>query len=463
MSTQASSSSGSSRREFLKKGSTAGLASLAFPTIISSSALGLNGAVAPSNRITMAFIGVGNQGTNDMRGFLRDERVQVVAVCDPNRESAGYWSGAVAGRDPAKRIVEQHYAEKKPSGNYKGCDAIEDFREVLGRADIDAVEIATPDHWHTIPVIMAARAGKDIYCQKPLSLTIYEGRMMSDAIKRYDRVFQTGSQQRSGRRFLHACELVRNGRIGKLQRVTCGLPSGRPDYGKTADRKSPEPVPAGFNYDLWLGPAPEAPYSPARTHVNFRWIFDYSGGQVTDWGGHHPDIAQWGMGTTKTGPVAIKNAKGEFPEDPIWNTATQYEFDAIYENGVVMTVTSKMKEGNGVRFEGTDGWVFVNRGTIDAGDPKLLEEKFGAGDIRLKQSTDHFRNFIDCVISREEPIAPCEEAHRSISICHLGNISMLLGRDLKWDPKNEQIHGDAAAQWMLNRPYRKPWSLESLV
>lgn len=463
MSTKASSSSGSSRRQFIKRGSTAGLASLAFPTIISSSALGLNGAVAPSNRITMAFIGVGNQGTNDMKGFLRDERVQVVAVCDPNRESPGYWSGKVAGRDPAKRIVENFYADNTPSGKYKGCDAIEDFREVIGRKDIDAVEIATPDHWHTIPVIMAARAGKDIYGQKPLSLTIKEGRMMSDAIKKYDRVFQTGSQQRSDRRFLHACELVRNGRIGKLQRVTCGLPSGRPDLGKTGDRKAPEPVPAGFNYDLWLGPAPAAPYSPARTHVNFRWILDYSGGQVTDWGGHHPDIAQWGMGTTRTGPVAIKNAKGEFPPDPLWNTATQFEFDAVYENGVVLTVTSKMKEGNGVRFEGTDGWVFVNRGTIDASDPKLLEEKFGAGEIRLKRSTNHFRNFIDCVISREEPVAPCEEAHRSISICHLGNIAMLLGRDLKWDPNNEQIDGDPSAQWMLNRPYRKPWSLADLV
>ena len=169
------------------------------------------------------------------------------------------------------------------------------------------------------------------------------------------------------------------------------------------------------------------------------------------------------MGTTKTGPVAIKNAKGEFPDDPIWNTATQYEFDAIYENGVVMHVTSRMKEGNGVRFEGTDGWVFVNRGTIDASNPDLLTETFGAGEVRLKESNNHFRNFIDCVVSREEPVAPCEEAHRSISICHLGNISMLLGRDLKFDPKTEQIHHDVAAQWMLNRPYRKPWSLESLT
>src|SRR5580693_8014636 len=264
---------------------------------------------AASDRITLGVIGTGNQGTGDMQNFLKDERVQVVAVCDLNKESPGYWDGAIAGREPARNLVEWHYARAKRSGIYKGCTAYEDFRDLLARKDIDTVLIAVPDHWHSIPVIEAARAGKDIYGEKPLSLTIAEGRAMSDAVRRYKRIFQAGSQQRSDERFRHACELVRNGRIGKLQTVRCGLPGGRPDFGKTGARKKPEKVPEGFEYDIWLGPALKAEYAPARCHVNFRWIYDYSGGQVTDWGGHHPDCAQWGMGTEQTGPVEILNAK----------------------------------------------------------------------------------------------------------------------------------------------------------
>jgi len=252
----------------------------ASPEIVPASALGREGAVAPSNRITMGFIGTGNQGMGDMRYFLKDPRVQVLAVCDVNRESAGYWNGAVAGREPGRRRVEEAYADATAGGSYSGCDAYNDYRDLLARTDIDAVEIATPDHWHAIQVIDACRAGKDIYCQKPLSLTVAEGRAMSDAVRDHGRVLQTGSQQRSDSHFRRACELVRNGRIGKLKTVRCGLPGGRPDLGKTCDRKAPEPVPDGFDYDLWLGPAPMKPFAPARCHVNFRWILDYSGGQV---------------------------------------------------------------------------------------------------------------------------------------------------------------------------------------
>ena len=428
---------------------------LGFPHIIPSTALGLNGAVAPSDRITMGIIGTGNQGTNDMRNFLRDDRVQVVAVCDVNRKGAGYWNGRVAGRDPAKEIVEAHYAGKTGKDAFEGCTSHRDFRELLNRSDIDAVEIATPDHWHAIPTVLAAKAGKDIYCQKPLSLTVTEGRAMSDAVARYQRVFQTGSQQRSSRNFRHGCELVRNGRIGKLLEVECGLPGGRPDIGRNGDRKAPEPVPAGFDYDFWLGPAPYAPYSPARVGVNFRWTYDYSGGQLTDWGGHHPDIAQWGMGTTHTGPVRIKNASGVWPEDPVWNTATEYYFEADYRNGVTMKISNKLR--GGVTFKGSDGWVFVNRGAIDANPKSLLDEQFGDQDIRLPVSDNHFRNFIDCVLSRDAPVAPVEQAHRTITICHLGNIAMLLGRDLTWDPEREQVVNDHVANSLLNRPYRAPW------
>lgn len=436
---------------------TAAIGAAAFPHIIPSSALGKDGAVAPSNRITVGIIGTGNQGTNDLRAFLQDDRVQVVAVCDCNRESAGYWSGGVAGRDPARALVEKHYAEKADSGAYRGCEVHADFRELLARRDIDAVEVATPDHWHAYISVEAAKAGKDIYCQKPLGLTIGDGQAMCRAVQKYGRVFQTGSQQRSDRYFRHACELVRNGRIGKLQAVKCGLPGGWPDYGRTGDRKAPEPVPEGFDYDMWLGPAPDAPYAPARCHVNFRWILDYSGGQLTDWGGHHPDIAQWGMGTEHTGPVAIRNAKGVFPEDPLWNTATEYSFDAEYENGLILSISNQFK--GGVTFEGSDGWIHVTRGRFTSNPDSLLRERIGTDEVRLYESKDHFRNFIDCVLSRKRTIAPCEVAHRSISICHLGNIAMLLGRDVRWDPAREQVIGDPTAQAMLNRPYREPWQL----
>ena len=445
------------RRRFLSR--TAGIVggAAAFPYIVPSSALGGEGSVAASNRITMGCIGTGNQGINDLRGFLGDKRVQVVAVCDINRESSGYWNNRIGGREPARRIVEQRYAKDKESGKYKGCDTYVEFREVIAREDIDALLIALPDHWHSIPVIEAARAGKDIYGEKPLSLTIAEGRAMSDAVRRYNRVFQTGSQQRSDRNFRRACELVRNGRIGKLHTVRCGLPGGNPDYSKMGRRNKLEAVPEGFDYERWLGPAPWAPYCPARCHVNFRWILDYSGGQLTDWGGHHPDCAQWGMGTERTGPVQIINAKGKFPRDGLYNTATEYYFECIYKNGVKLVVSNR--ERGGVTWEGTEGKVRANRGRHDAEPKSLLQTVIGPDEIHLYESKNHFRNFIDCVISRKEPVAPIETAHRSITISHLGNIAMRLGRDLRWDPDGERFVNDAEADRMLVRSMRSPWHI----
>jgi predicted dehydrogenase len=406
----------------------------------------------------LGVIGTGNQGFNDINSFLRDDRVQIIAVCDVNRESPGYWQGKIGGREPARRLVETYYAKHRPSGTYRGCDACVEFREILGRDDLDTVEICTPDHWHAITVLEACKARKDIYCQKPLSLTVGEGRAMSYAVGKSQIVFQTGSQQRSDSRFRRACELVRNGRIGNLRRVRVGLPGGRTDYAQTGTRKKPEPVPKGFEYNLWLGPAPDAPYAPARCHVNFRWILNYSGGQVTDWGGHHPDCAQWGMGTEMTGPIEIRNAKGLFPPDELWNTATEFSFEAVYENGVTMVISNK--ERMGVTFEGTTGKIYVNRGRLEADPNTLLESQIGPDGIHLYKSDDHFRNFIDCVISRQPTAAPVEVAHRSITICHLGNIAMRLGREkLRWDPRTEQIVGDDEAAKMLSRPYRDPWSL----
>ena len=447
----------STRRRFLRQIAAASAASLGSSLLDPASASG-DDKVAPSDRITLGIIGTGNQGFNDLRGFLGDNRVQVVAVCDVNKEGPGYWDGKVAGREPARRLVEEHYAADKKSGKYKGCDAYTDFRELIARKDIDTVLICTPDHWHALPVVAAAKAGKDIYCQKPLSLTIAEGRAMSDAVKKYNRVFQTGSQQRSDSNFRRACELVRNGRIGKLHTVRCGLPGGRADYGKTGNRKKPEPVPEGFDYETWLGPAPKAPYAPARCHVNFRWIYDYSGGQVTDWGGHHPDCAQWGMGTEQTGPIEILNAKAVFAPDELWNTATEFYFEALYANGVKLIVSNK--ERSGVTWEGSEGTVWANRGKHEANPKSILDSKIGPNEIHLYESSNHYRNFIDCVKSRKETAAPVETAHRSITICHLGNIAMRLGRaKLKWDSVQEQILDDAEAAKMLSRPYREPWKL----
>ena len=411
---------------------------------------------APSRRVTVGVIGTGNQGTNDLVALLRDERVQVVAVCDVNRGSAGYWNGQYAGREPARHVVEWKYAQDKRSGVYKGCSGHEDFREVLARKDIDAVLLAVPDHWHAITVIEAAKAGKDIYGEKPLSLTVAQGRAMSDAVKEHKRVFQTGSQQRSDWRFRLACEAVRNGRLGKLRTVRCGLPGGTPDFARVGTRREPEPVPEGFNYEMWLGPAPKAPYIPARCHVNYRWIFDYSGGQITDWGGHHPDIAQWAMGTDTTGPVAIRNARGEYASDPLWNTCISFHFECEYENGVTLIVSNK--ERGGVTFQGTDGEIWVNRGGIEA-KPRSLIDALGASEKPLYKSDDHFRNWIDCVLSRQEPVAPIEAAHRSITIAHLGNIAIRLGRDLKWDPEKERFIDDEAADALLARPMRAPWKI----
>lgn len=444
------------RRTFIKQsGTVASSIIVAAPIIIQSCSRGRDRHKSPSERINLAVIGAGNQAGNDVQEYLKDERVQITAVCDVNKKSSGYWDGKVAGREFVKEMVEKTYSERYGK-KYKGCREFNDFRNVIGRNDIDAVHIATPDHWHSIPVLMAADAGKDIYCQKPLALTISEGRAMSNAVKRHGVVFQTGSQQRSNANFHRICELVRNGRIGKLHTVRCGMPSGTPDYGRTGLNTSPIPVPKGFDYDLWLGPAPEAAYSPCRTFVNFRWVLDYSGGQLTDWGGHHPDIAQWGMDTEYTGPVKIQNAKASCLLHPVWNTAAEFYFEAIYKNGVKLIVSSK-EEFGGVKFEGTEGSVWSSRGQHGASSPELLDTVIGNDEVHLYKSDNHFRNFIDCVYSRKETAAPAEKAHRSITIAHLGNIAMILNQDLEWDPDTEKFINNENANRMLSRPMRAPW------
>jgi len=420
------------RRSFLKGTAAIGGAVIGLPAIVPSSVFGAN---SPSNRIVMGAIGVGSQGTGDMQGFLSKSEVQMVAVCDVDR----------GHRDRAKKIVDDRY------GN-KNCTAYHDFRDLVGRGDLDAVQLALPDQWHAIPAIAAARAGLDIHGQKPLARSIREGRAICDAVHRYGRVWQTGSQQRSDYKFRRACELVRNGRIGKIKKVEVGLPSG----GGT-DVKPVMPVPEGLDWNFWLGPAPYVPYRGV-SHWDWRWIMDYSGGQLTDWAGHHIDIAHWGMGWDYTGPVEIEG-KGNYPTEGLYNVATQYKFTCIYADGTVMTVADNQQITQGAKWYGETGWIHVNRGGLNASDPKILREEIGPNEIRLYESRDHKQNFLDCVKSRELTICPVEVGLRSISVGLLGEIAMLAGRKIKWDLENEKIIGDPEASALLGRSYREPWVL----
>ncbi len=427
------------RRQFLKSAASLTTSAIVFPYVVSSSALGKAICVAPSNRIVMACIGMGGKGTNNMEAFLSNKEVRVVAVCDVDKNK----------RDKARKIVDDKYQNNH-------CKAYLDFREVIERQDIDALSLALPDHWHSVPAIMAARAGKDMYAEKPLARTIREGRAMADAVHRYGTVWQTGSQQRSSSNFHRACELVRNGRIGKVHKVEVGLPTGK--SGRTIPV---QPVPEGLDWDFWLGPAPWRPYigfGRNGPHSDWRWIMDYSGGQLTDWAGHHIDIAHWALDLERTGPVEIKG-RGVYPRDGVYNTPIEYKFTCKYANGIVMTVANDEQIPRGTKWYGRDGWIYVKRGKLEADPESVLNEVIGPNEIRLYKSNDHRQNFIDCVKSRRETIAPIEVGHRSISVALLGEIAMLTERKLKWDPKKEIFLNDEQANRMLSRPMRSPWHL----
>ncbi len=437
---------GLSRRTFLKTSATLG-AGLALPTIVPASVFG---AAAPSERITVGCIGVGRMGTGDLREALGFSQVQVVAVCDVDSNRV----------KDAQRRVESRHRDRGAGDSYKGCATYGDFRELLAQGDIDAVQIATPDHWHALPAIAAAKAGKDIFLQKPLTLTIGEGRALSDAVRRYGRVFQTGSQQRSDARFRQACELVRNGRIGKLQTIKVGF-----DIDPGTTPQLPMPVPENLDYDMWLGPAPWAPYTEQRVHPRKGYgrpgwlrIADYGAGMITGWGSHHNDIAQWGMGTEQTGPVEIE-ARAEFPKDGLWDVHGLFHIEYTYANGVKVICTDNRESRQGVRFEGTDGWVYVRRGAIQANPASLLDEVIGADETKLYVSNNHKGNFYECIKSRAATVAPVEVAHRSCTVCLLGDIAMRLGRKLKWDPDTERFVGDEQANRIVSKPMRSPWCL----
>jgi myo-inositol 2-dehydrogenase/D-chiro-inositol 1-dehydrogenase len=434
------------RRQFLKSSASAATA-LTWPTIVPASVFGAN---SPSKRITVGCIGVGRMGLGDLREIMGFKQAQIIAVCDVDSNRAKH----------AQQIVETHYSKQNQDGTYKGCATYGDFRDPVERKDIDAVSVVTPDHWHALPAIAAAKAGKDIFLQKPLTLTIEEGRILSDTVRRYGRVFQVGSQQRSDSRFRRACELVRNGRIGRLQTVKVGFGTD-PATGP----QPPMPVPEDLDYNMWLGPAPWAEYTEMRVHPQNDYgrpgwlrIADYGAGMITGWGSHHNDIAQWGMGTEYTGPVEIKG-EAEYPKDGLWDVHGAFSIEYTYANGVKVTCADTGKNKQGILFEGSEGWVYVKRGQLDANPKSLLTSPIGPDELQLYKSNNHKANFFDCIKSRKETIAPVEVAHRSCSVCLLGEIAMRLGKNLKWDPERERFTNDDQANRMLSRPMRSPWHL----
>jgi len=441
------------RRSFLRRSAAATTAAV-IPGLVPSSVFGAN---APSNRINVALIGAGNQSRVDLPSIMRFDDVQVLAVCDVNRGSYGYARPEhFLGREPVCKKANDYYAQKKRSGQFKGCEAYADLREVLARRDIDAVMLVLPDHWHALAAVMAAAAGKDIYCQKPLSLTVHDGQEMIKAVRKHKRILQTGSQYRSNSHVRRACELVRNGRVGQVKKVisfVSGSGSGPGPGWK------PMPVPDGFDYDFWLGPAPDAPYHKDRCLYRFRFNLDYSGGQVTNTGAHSNDIVQWALGTDDTGPVEFEDLGAVWPpKGHLYTTAMKTNFRARYADGVEL-ICRTHKPGFGVRFEGTEGWLQYEYGKIQSHPDSIKESVIGSNEMHLPVSKNHYRNFLDSVKSRQEPIEPVEIGHRTASICHCGNIAMRLGRKLRWDPVKEHFIDDAEADGMLRRPYREPWKL----
>jgi len=422
-----------SRRTFLR----AAAGAVAFPMIVSPRALGLNGSVAPSNRITMGFIGCGGRMGGVMSAFLQNKDVQPLAICD-------VW------RNNREAVCQRLKLEPQASYN--------DFRELVARPDIDAVAIASPDHWHVLHSIHAMEAGKDVYCEKPLSNTVAEGRALVETATRYGAVFQHGTQLHSYGGTRRACELVRNGRLGKLKEIVIGSPPGR------ATGVHPTmPVPDGFDYDLWLGPTPWQPYTQARVFhegglPGWYFVSDYShAGWIAGFGVHDLDIAQWGLGMERSGPVEIEG-HGEYPTEGLFDTILTYRIEFTYASGLKIIMTDTGQNRHGVKFVGEKGWIFT-RGHIEAEPRSLLSEEIGPNEIHLYRSLNHARNFLDCVKSRAETITPPEIAHRATSTALLGGIVCQLGRKLRWNPQTEHFHDDAEAERLLSYPMRTPWNV----
>ncbi len=447
-------SSDHNRRQFLKNGMAFSLAMGAFPSIMT----GQSNKVAPSNRLNVGVIGLGGRGLTLMQSFLRQGDVHVSALCDVDLEhyrSNPWGKGRVFGLTAALRSVEQYYGEhQKKSGIYFGCEAFKDYRDLCAHKEVDAVVVATPDHWHYHQVMEALKCGKDVYCEKPVTHTFMEGKMVYREVLRRKAIFQVGSQQRSTANFHHAVELIRNGHIGKIKRVEVGLPPG---YHEPRIPAQIEPIPKGLDYDLWTGPAPLLPYMKARHHQLWRGHLAYGGGNIMDWIGHHNDIAHWGVGMDDSGPLEVESIGWTSSATSVYDTPVDYEIRCLYPGDIEWLIGSKYTMGT--KWIGENGWIYVNRGKLEASDKRWVAKGFDPGPAKAYQSKDHIRNFIEGVKQRKQCIAPAETGHRSITPGHLGYASNKLGRKLKFDPRTERVLDDAEANAILDKSYRKPWKI----
>jgi myo-inositol 2-dehydrogenase / D-chiro-inositol 1-dehydrogenase len=434
------------RRTILKYGAAA-MAPLILPARLRSQ----NSA---NDALRIGCIGVGRMGLGDMRSILSrglapDLNARIVAVCDPDGQRTAF----------AKADVEKRYADKLPDSPAIKVAVYNDFRELLARDDIDAVSISTPDFWHAAHGVAAAKAKKDIYIQKPITLTIGEGQKLVKAVRENGVILQTGSQQRSDKRFRHACELVRNGRLGKLKRIEVWLP---PDHGHAQLTDAAKP--AHFDHEMWMGPTAVRPYAeqgvhPQKGYGRPGWLQreGYTRGMITGWGSHMNDIAQWAHGTDRDSGLTEIRAKANFPERGLFDVHTSFYAHGKWADGVQLVQRTDPQAG--VTFWGSEGWLFVRRGGIEAGPSSLLQEVIGDDETKLYVSNDHYRNFLECVRSRKEPICPVEIGHRSNSLCVITHLSMLLDRKLKWDPVSETFPGDDEANALLDYPHREPWTI----
>lgn len=449
-----------SRKEFLQKGAAVAAGLIAMPYIVPASARGKGGRVAPSDRIVMGGIGLNSMGAGDMGQFLDMKNVQYVALCDVDRKV----------RDNSTNRINEHYGTKD-------ARSYNDFREFLEKEKLDAIHTALPDHWHAIPTILAAQKGINIYGQKPMARSIKESRAIVDAVTKYDIVWQTGSQQRSEDQFLQACDIIRSGKLGKIDHVTVGLPNG----GNSKGQPTEQSVPDGVDWDMWLGPAPAVPYR-GILHGDWRWMLDYSGGQLTDWAGHHIDIALWSMGLNNTGPTEVE-AEGQYLTNDIFNVPIGYDIHCKFTDGLKLRVANEGRladqarklgrkndkgqirtDHNGTAWYGEKGWLYVERGGIWAENPEILDAKFAPSTrIYDTMGLNHHQNFIDCIRTGRKTIAPAEDGHRAISIALLGEIAMTTNQKLFWDPNKERFIDDAPkATAMLMKPYRDPWKLPKI-
>mgnify|MGYP003444585087 FL=1 len=459
----------SSRRNFIKNAIKGGAGAAIFagaPTIVPASVLGK---YAPSNRINVGAIGNGRIARDwDIPGVIKQDTARILAVCDLDSNRV----------QSAKKLVDDYYIKKGQSG-YNSTKTYEHYEELLGNKDLDAVIIATPDHWHVLPAIHAVQAGKHVYMEKPASLCISEGRILSDEVMKSGRILQVGSQQRSMPQFKKACELVRNGRIGKIHTIYVGLPIDKPEE-STVEKEMP--VPPNLNFEKWLGATPYVPYTeklvhPQKDFSRPGWLRceQFGAGMITGWGAHHFDIANWGMGTEFTGPVEISGTSDWPAKEALWDVHGNYKTETLFANGVKILASNSYT--NGVKFVGSEGWIFVARGSysatasdpvakgknekaLDASDPKILTSVIGENEIHLIDSKDHHANWLNSIITGTPNIAPIEAGHRACSVCLLNHSAMKLNRKLYWDPVTERFKNDDEANAMLTRSQRWPYQIE---